>query len=51
MDSTLRSQILAAVNSIEVPASGQTAINAALANRVKLAVFLTMASPQFSAQF
>jgi uncharacterized protein (DUF1800 family) len=51
MDSTVRSQILAAVNSIEVPASGQTAINAALANRVKLAVFLTMASPQFSAQF
>jgi hypothetical protein len=51
MDSTLYGQILAAVSSIEIPASDQTAINAALANRVKTAIYLTMASPSFSAQF
>jgi uncharacterized protein (DUF1800 family) len=51
MDGTLRSQILSAVNSIAIPAGDQNAINTALANRVKMAVFLTMASPSFSAQF
>jgi uncharacterized protein (DUF1800 family) len=51
MDSTLRSQILGAVNSIAIPATGQAAINAALANRVKLAIYLTMAAPSFNAQF
>lgn len=51
MDGTLRSQILSAVNAIAIPAGDQDAINAALANRVKMAIFLTMASPSFSAQF
>jgi hypothetical protein len=51
MDSTLRSQILAAVTAIDIPASGQKAIDAALATRVQTAVFLTMASPAFNAQF
>jgi len=51
MDGTLRGQILSAVNSIAIPTGDQNAINAALANRVKTAIFLTMASPSFSAQF
>ncbi|MGA8730784.1 MAG: DUF1800 domain-containing protein [Terracidiphilus sp.] len=51
MDSTLRSQILNAVNSIAMPSGDQNAINAALAARVQTAIYLTMASPSFSAQF
>ena len=51
MDATLRSQILAAVNSIPIPAGDQAAINAALTNRVKMAIYLTMAAPAYSAQF
>jgi hypothetical protein len=51
MDSTLRSQILAAVNSVPIPSGDQTAINAALANRVKTAIYLTMAAPSYAAQF
>jgi uncharacterized protein (DUF1800 family) len=51
MDSTLRGQILAAVNSIAIPAGDQNAINTALANRVKTAIYLTMAAPAYSAQF
>jgi hypothetical protein len=51
MDSTLYSQILSAVNAIPIPTGDQNAINAALANRVKAAIYLTMASPSFSAQF
>ena len=51
MDSTLRSQILSAVNAIPIPGGGQSAINAALAARVETAIYLTMASPSFSAQF
>ena len=52
MDATLRGQILAAVNSIAIPSSGDpNAINAALANRVKTAIYLTMAAPSYSSQF
>jgi uncharacterized protein (DUF1800 family) len=51
MDATLRSQVLAAVNSIAIPSGDQTAINAALTNRVKMAIYLTMAAPSYSAQF
>lgn len=51
MDGTLRSQILTAVNSIAIPSSDQNAINTALANRVKTAIYLTMAAPAYSAQF
>ena len=51
MDSTLRGQILAAVNSIAIPSGDQNAINAALTARVETAIYLTMASPSYSAQF
>jgi uncharacterized protein (DUF1800 family) len=51
MDSTLRSQILSAVNAIPIPEGSQSATNAALAARVETAIYLTMASPSFSAQF
>jgi uncharacterized protein (DUF1800 family) len=51
MDSTTRSQILAAVSAISIPSGDRKAINAALAARVHTAVFLTMASPAFNAQF
>ncbi len=51
MDSTLYSQILSAVSVIPIPTGDQNAINAALAARVKTAVFLTMASPSYCAQF
>lgn len=51
MDSTLYSQILSAVSAIPIPTGDQNAINAALAARVKTAIFLTMASPSYCAQF
>lgn len=51
MDSTLYSQIVSAVGSIPIPTGDPTAINAALANRVKAAIYLTMASPSFCAQY
>jgi hypothetical protein len=51
MDSTLYGQILSAVSSIPIPAGDQNAIDAALAARVKTAIFLTMASPAYCAQF
>ena len=51
MDSTMRGQILDAVNAIEIPTGDRNAINAALANRVQTAIYLTMASPSYSAQF
>jgi uncharacterized protein (DUF1800 family) len=51
MNSTLRSEILNAVNAIPIPTGDQNAINAALEARVQTAVYLTMASPSFCAQF
>jgi len=51
MDSTLYSQILGAINAIDIPSGDQNAINQALTNRVQTAIYLTMASPAFSAQF
>jgi uncharacterized protein (DUF1800 family) len=51
MDSTLYSQILDAVSAIPIPSGDQNATNAALAARVQTAIYLTMASPAFSAQF
>jgi hypothetical protein len=51
MSSTLQSQISAAVNAIPVPAGGDpTAINNALLARARTAVFLTVASPEYTAQ-
>ena len=51
MDGNLHNQILAAVNAIPIPTGDQNAINAALAGRVQTAIYLTMASPDFAAQF
>lgn len=51
MDSTLQSQIVSAVSSIPIPTSGQSAINAALLSRVETAIYLTLASPSYAAQF
>ena len=51
MDSTLYNQILSAVSAIPIPTGDQNAINAALAARVRTAIFLTMASPSYCAQF
>jgi hypothetical protein len=51
MDATLRGQILSAVNSIAIPSGDQDAINAALLARVETAIYLTMASPAYGAQF
>jgi hypothetical protein len=51
MDNALRSQILFAVNSIAIPTGGQDAINAALTNRVKIAIYLAMAAATYNAQF
>jgi uncharacterized protein (DUF1800 family) len=51
MDSNLQTEILGAVGAIPIPSGDQNAINAALAARVQTAVYLTMASPAFCAQF
>jgi uncharacterized protein (DUF1800 family) len=51
MSSTLRTQILNAVNSIAVPVGDANAANTALANRVRAAIYLTMSSPSYIAQF
>jgi uncharacterized protein (DUF1800 family) len=51
MSSTLRSQILAAVSAISVPAGGDAnAINNALLARAQTAIFLTVASSEYTAQ-
>jgi uncharacterized protein (DUF1800 family) len=53
MSSSLRSQILGAINSVVIPvanSSNATAINTARNSRVYLAVFLTMASPEYLVQ-
>ena len=51
IDAMLRSQVLSAVNSIAIPSGDQNAINAALANQVKMAIYLAMATSAHSAQF
>jgi uncharacterized protein (DUF1800 family) len=53
MSATLRSQILAAVNSVTIPTatgSNATAIANAKNNRVYLGIFLAMASPEYIVQ-
>jgi uncharacterized protein (DUF1800 family) len=50
MDTNLQSEILGAVNAIPIPAGDPNAINAALTQRVMTAIYLTIASPSFSAQ-
>ena len=51
MDSTLYNEILGAVSAIPVPTGDQNAVNAALTARVQTAIYLTMASPEYCAQF
>jgi len=52
MDSTLEGEIVSAVSAIPIPSGGsQSAINAALLARVQTAIYLTMASPEYAAQF
>ena len=50
MSSTLESEIVNAVSAIAIPTGDQNAINAALAARVQTAIYLTMASPDYTAQ-
>ena len=50
MSSTLRTQVEGAVNAIPIPAGDQTAINNALMTRAQTAIFLTVASPEYTAQ-
>lgn len=50
MNSTLEGEIVNAVSAIAIPTGDQNAINAALASRVQTAVYLTIASPDFTAQ-
>ena len=50
MSPGLTTRIVNAVTAVPVPTSGAPAIKAALLNRARLAVFLTMASPEYLAQ-
>ena len=50
MSPTLRSRVLSAVNSIVIPASPQSAIDQARLNRVRTAILLVMASPEYLVQ-
>jgi uncharacterized protein (DUF1800 family) len=51
MSPALRSQLSDAVTSIPVPPGATNAAYQAKANRVQAAIYLTMASPEYSAQF
>jgi hypothetical protein len=48
MSSTLQSQILGAINAIPLPAGGDPTY--ALLARAQTAIFLTVASPEYTAQ-
>ena len=50
MSTVLRNQILAAVNSVTIPANNANNAATARKNRVSLAIFLTMASPEYIVQ-
>ncbi len=53
MSSTLRARIVESVNSVAVPAAtgtNQAAVDAALLNRARLAVYMTMVSPEYLVQ-
>nr|WP_277623955.1 DUF1800 family protein [Undibacterium sp. TS12] len=50
MSSNLRSQILTAVNSVAIPTNNTANADTAKKNRVYLAIFLTMASPEYLTQ-
>jgi uncharacterized protein (DUF1800 family) len=50
MPASLRSQIVAAVSSVAISTTNATSAATARRNRVNLAIFLTMASPEYIAQ-
>ena len=53
MSTTLRNQILAALNAINIPAANalnSSTVATATKNRVYLAIYLTMVSPEYLAQ-
>ncbi|MFZ6656209.1 DUF1800 family protein [Undibacterium sp. TJN19] len=50
MSSGLRSQLLTAVNSVTIPTNSTANADAAKKNRVYLAIFLSMASPEYLVQ-
>lgn len=52
MSATLRQRLMDAINGVAIPGGSatQAQINSALLNRAKIAVFLTMASPEYLAQ-
>lgn len=52
MSPSAKARIVDTIGTVPIPAAGsaQTAIDAALLNRVKLAIFLTMASPEYMVQ-
>ncbi|MDP3405237.1 MAG: DUF1800 domain-containing protein [Brevundimonas sp.] len=53
MSSTLRARIVESVNSVAIPAAtgtNQAAIDTALLNRARLAVYMTMVSPEYLVQ-
>jgi uncharacterized protein (DUF1800 family) len=50
MNANLRSQILAAINSVVIPANNPANADVARKNRVYLSIFLTMASPEYLVQ-
>lgn len=50
MSSTLRTQIISAVNSVTIPSSNPPLVDAAKLNRIYLSFYLTMASPEYLVQ-
>jgi hypothetical protein len=52
MSSTLRQRLIDAINGVPIPGgtATQAQINTALLNRAKVAVFLTMSSPEYLVQ-
>lgn len=50
MSGTLRTQILAALNSVTIPTNNPANADTARKNRVYLSIFLTMASPEYLVQ-
>ena len=50
MSATLRTRVVEAVNSIAIPTTGQTQIDAARLNRVRTAIVIVMASQDYLVQ-
>ncbi len=50
MSSALRARVLEAVNGVSIGSTNPATVSTALANRVKLAIYMTMASPEYLVQ-